>query len=201
MGIETIVGLGLGAAGLLQNSNAQRKQNQLQNKALSLEEQKAAREQAAFDEAMRLYQNYDPVREAQPLIDNASKQTQATIEKALRKFNTQYLTGGGTPGQTSLFNARAQGITDRAADPLRAYIAEVTANPTMKKVQMLMSALGAAPTGSLSQAYWKAADRAPSADYTPSIQMLAQVLQSLQSRGAGGRGDYVPQKPTSPNIV
>lgn len=209
MGIETIAGLGLGAAGLFANRDAQRKQQNAQNKAndynsraVALEEDKYNTfSRPALEKMWSLFQNYDPAREGQAGVQQATAQTEETIQNALKGLRADYAKGGGTPGQSSEYGVRAQGMTNRAADPLRAYLAEAAGNPTQKKMQMLMAVLGQASPGNMSSTYFNAAQNAsalggPGGDFTQVAQLISDAFRQKKPgmAGGGGRGDFRGQE-------
>lgn len=192
----------LSGVGLLQNQDAQRKQNNAmakagnyQDRAIALQEDEYNNFRSpAFRRAFELANSYDPIAEARGSIQHASDVTKSTITSALKGLEGNVLSGGGNPNNSSEFRVRAQGMTNRAADPLRAFIAEATSNPTLKKIQAFQSIIGGSPAGSLTSAYFQGANGAasmagPGGDFTGVARLLAQLIDQKSSKGAGGRGD------------
>lgn len=202
MGIETVIGLGLGAAGLLSQHEQQRratnqanKANDYNDRAVSLQEDQYYNYlKPTLEKLMSLSNSYDPVAEGAAGVNQAKRTTEETIQNALKGLRADYAKGGGVPGQSTEYGVRAQGMTNRAADPLRAYLAEAMSNPTQKKIQMMMSVLGQAPAGGLTNAYFNAAGNAanmvgPGGDFTDIARLISDAF-GQKSPGGGGRGDY-----------
>lgn len=204
MGIETVLGLGLGAAGLFANQDASRRANNAQKRAGDYNERAVQMEEDRYfnyskptmDRLMSLVSNYDPVAEGRSGVEHAKATTEETIQNALKGLRADYAKGGGTPGQSSEYGVRATGMTNRAADPLRSYMAEAMGNPTAKKVQMLMTIMGQASPGNLSSTYFNAANNAaalggPGGDFSNVARLIADALKRKPGQaGGGGSGDY-----------
>ena len=151
-------------------------------------------------------QAYDPSVETQTAVDYSAGVTQSMLERALRSLNAQHLAGGGVSGGDTLFNMKAQGITDRAADPLREFAAMMKSQEFARKNQALMAAF-AAPTGQMSSTYFNIANaRNQQFDPSGSMQLLMQGFGGNQSGGTrggnassgsygawGNMGRYAPQ--------
>lgn len=205
MGIETGIGLALSGAGLLQNREAQRKQDNAQKQATDYNSRAVALQEdeyrnfksPAFQRMFDLASSYDPIAEARGSVEHASNVTKDTITRAMRGLNADFRAGGVNPANTSEFNVRATGMTNRAADPLRAFIADATANPSLKKMQAFESIVGGSPAGGLTNAYFNGAGNVaglggPGGDFTGVARLLDQLMKKgpdPMMTGAGGSGD------------
>lgn len=206
MGIETVLGLGLGAAGLLQNHEQGRRQQNAQGDANALgweglnwqKDMFRQFKQPGLEALMRLAQNYDPVGESRAATDHASTVAQEAIGRALRGFNVRQAAGGGTPGNSSLEGAQRSATMRPIAQMLAGIVADAAGNQTARKAQMWQAALGQAPAGDVAQSYFQMANqlaqsaaRMPGGDFGPSSQLLSQALGGFFNRpgGAGGSGD------------
>lgn len=199
-GFDDILGIGLGLLGLDQQNDEANRRNSLEERGMAVQEAVANPQIEALKRLLSLAQGFDPMAEGRAGVEQAGRETQQNIQAALRGLNTDFLTGGGTPGQSSAFNVRAQKMTDDAADPLRAYLARAYSNPTEQRMNMFMRVLGSAP-GDLAGNYFKMAGQ-HQPDYSGAMGLLGQGLGNLVG---GGDHDIFKNwrrnsKPSEPNI-
>lgn len=185
----------LGGVGLWQANEQGKKQDRalanaedLDRRRLELEEPLLRRQADIANILFNLAENYNPQGEIDRDVDYASKKTQQTIEQALRNMNAEYRSSGGTPGDSTEFNVRAQGMTNDIADPLREYAARMQGSATQRKIAAYQSAIGA-PAGSMGDVYRSLSDNATrrSQMYAPgdpsgSLGMIANAFQAPDRR-------------------
>lgn len=126
----------------------------------------------AIMEMLNTARAYDPAKEAQSAVDYSSRVTEQTIKNAL---NSLYASWGGDRAGDSEFAVRAQGVTDRAADPLRAFAAERMSRLTPDKIQLLSSLVGLNAGGLLKNI----SNPQPQQNFGASIEAIARGLSSL----------------------
>lgn len=130
---------------------------------------------------MNLAKGYDPQKENQEAIDFAGKQAQSSVQNALSNL---YQGWGGGQGGDSEFAVRAQGVTNRATDPLRAFAAEKASNLTADRMRMYQAVTGQS-LGSLGTGYFQQ----PQQSMLPSAMLLSQAIRGMmptKARGATG---------------
>lgn len=179
------ISAGIGIAGLVGGKKAQKRQA----KALKGQERLTRLLAGAVEEMLARARAFDPAQSTQEAVDFASSTTQNTLEKGLRNLGAKLRQGGATPGSDTEFRVRAQGFTDRATDPLRAFIAERKANEFFLKQQAFAQALGA-PTGNILQSFGNMSQGG--FDPSASLQLLGKGLGGLF--GGGGTQNLIPQK-------
>lgn len=208
MGIETIIGLGLGVGGLMQNQDAARSQRDAQSDASALNWDALNFQKDIFKRfsepsmqaLLSLAQGYDPIAESRASTDYAKEMTGQTLERALRGFDTSYRAGGGIPGNSSLHAAKQTAVMKPVAQQLAGIIAQETSNATAKKANMWQALLGNAQPGQLGQSYFQAAGNLanmagnmPQGDFGGSSRLISDVLSQLfkpsTQGGAGGSAD------------
>lgn len=180
----------LGGLGLAQNAQAQKKSQSLQEKALKAGKPVEAAQTAAYQEAA----NYDPARQDRLAFQNATKEANVTLDRAISDLNHKY---GGAPGSDTQFSVDATNSSNRVLDPLREWMANQIATQPMRKLQALESVFSA-PSGQLSNTYFNAANMtAPSAQsWSSSLGMFADALSKspwlktpAQASGYGAGSD------------
>ena len=206
MGPAIFVPAIMGGIGLLAANEQARKQRSQINSSLDL--QREGLEQAKYAQEpiiqslykmLELAKGYNPAKETDIAVSRASEVTGDTLEKALRGLNARYRSGGGTPGNSSEFNVRTQGMTDRVTDPLREFIANAKANEFAKKLAAFQAVNGG-NAGNLASNFFNAAQfSANMADkfqpnYGASLGLLGNAIQGWLNKsgepgGAGGTGD------------
>lgn len=127
----------------------------------------------AIMDMLKTAQAYDPAKEAQAAVDYSARTTEQTIKNAL---NNLYASWGGNQAGDSEFAVRAQGVTDRAADPLRAFAADRMSRLTPDKLQLLSSIVGLNAGGLLKGI---SQPSSPSVGIGPSIEAIASGLKML----------------------
>lgn len=126
-------------------------------------------------------QGYDPAREDQAAIDEAARSASINAGNALKGLNAEFRNSGGNAGMDSLFNVKAQGITDRAYDPLRSLAAQLASTRTERRLGALAQAAGGG--GSLVGQYMQAGQQDRANDTTgSSIGLLSGALGSIFGR-------------------
>lgn len=189
-----LISVGLGALGLLQANDQARQQRDAVNSANDLQAQALAQAKYAQEpiiqalyKMLNLAEGYDPGKETDIAVQRASDTTQHTLERALGNLNAKYRVGGGTPGLSSEFNVRAQGLTDRVTDPLREFIANQRANEFAKKLAAYQSVNGGNP-GNLASNFFQASQLQSNLsqmyqpNYGGSLGLLGNALQQLFNR-------------------
>ena len=194
----------LPALGLLANMDANRRQQNANNRALDAQSRAVALQEQQYNQFTRpslerlmgLAQAYDPVAESRAGVQAAERSANDSIGRALRQHEVNYRLGGGTPGQTTNYAARQAATVRPIAQRLSDIVADAMSNQTAKKMQMFQAVLGQAPAGALSNAYFQNADmlarmagNTQGGDFSGVSRMLADVMRPRQG-GSGGRGDY-----------
>jgi hypothetical protein len=180
----------MGGLGLLQQSQA----NSNINKGISAAKAADAPKIAAQNKLLGLADAYDPNAEMQYSIDQATAQTAETLRRSLGLLGGDYRLSGGTPGNSTAFNVRAQRATDQTLGPFATWVAQQKAGATQKKAAMYNQVFNASP-GQTSDAYFKAAQLDTGAP-TASIQLMAQGIDKIigqkvptNTGGIYGEGD------------
>ena len=188
MGASVIVPGVLGALGLMQSGRQATDQNRATNRALSTAEGDSARKGEMYDILKKLADEYDPKKQTETSVNYASDVAGQTLEKALRGISTNY--SGANPGGDTAFHISGQRAANDALDPLKAFAANESAMEPMRKAEMYQRATNA-PTGNLSDSYFRAASMMPRSNPAGSLNLLSQALQGWLSPqgGAGGTGD------------
>lgn len=200
----------LGAVGLLQNQDSQRRSNNNANRAqnaqdqgLALQNQLAEIQMPAYEEIARLARGYDPQKEAQGSIDQASKIYQSQLSKAINNnIGSQAQSGLGLSTEGMVRGAENLAGPNEA---FKAFLADALSNPTAKRAQMLQGVLNQ-PVGNLAQGYFQSSNQAlnlsqaqqPNWGGTTAIlsQFLNQFLNKPSAsptsyrRPGGGSSDY-----------
>lgn len=176
------VSVGLGLAGIAGGKSARKNerraikgQEQLNNFLLSIMKDIYARGQA-----------YDPARETDSAVKYAGDVTRQNLEQSLRGLNARFRAAGGSPTGDTEFQVKAQGMTNRVTDPLRAFAAERKAGEFFRKLQALQAAFGA-PTGQMLSTYGNLAGYyGQQGGMGAGLGLLGQGLQGLFGGGGGG---------------
>lgn len=189
-----LLSFGTGLLGMGQENEQADRQSALEERGLRLQERLSEPQIKALERLFGLASGFDPIAEAQAGIQQAGRVTQENIDSALRGFNVSQAAGGATPGQSTAQHVRAQSMTDRAADPLRAYLAEKLSNPTEQRMQMFQRVLGSAPSGNLADTYFKLASQ-HQPNYGGSLGMLGSGLEGI----LGGIFKDKPKQDRDPN--
>lgn len=188
----------LGVLGLVQGQDQARRQQNMQNKALSQQEQ-GLYWQNQFNEAMfpafqkliGLAQNYDPEKEAVGTVNRAQGLFEGGLAKALNKYNADYARGGGNPGQSTEETVGRQGAINAASGPFQEFMLNATADPTLKKAQLLQVIQGI-PAGSLTRSYFDSASQLAgmsqmyNTNMGGSLNLLSQLFDKMFAPSGGG---------------
>ena len=167
------ISLGLGGLSLIGGKNASKKRDKYNAKAGKVADWELALKKMLTGEAM----NHNYGEDTATAVNYAGAQTQDTLTRALRNLNAEYRAGGGQPGADSEFNVRAQGMTNRVSDPLRAFAANMKANEFTRRMNAIIGAAGAGgPAGQIAQTYFNMAN-----SYNPNFGAGLDLL-------AGGLG-------------
>lgn len=188
------ISAGLGVVSMLGGKSARKSADKAAGRAASLNKflEGIARELYARGKA------YDPSADTAASADYAKKQTADTLQKALGNLNAEFRAAGGSPTGDTEFRVRAQGLTNRVTDPLRAFLAEQKANEFWKKNQALMAAFGA-PNGQILQTYSNMANNSNgNAGMMGGLGLLSNGLSGL-FKGIGGGGAPDPWKNVMPD--
>jgi len=192
----------LGAAGLLQQREQGRRQQNAMNDANSLNAQGLALTNELntnkLDSMRRLRQlidSRDYAGETKRSVDRASEVSNFALGKALRSFQADWLRGGGSIGGSTEESVRRQGVTRGIMDPLREFIAQRVAGEHQAKVGDEMAYQGI-PTGGMADNYFRAAQSSagnarPGANYGPSLSMLIRALQGMGAKPNDRRANQV----------
>lgn len=203
--VPALISAGAAVAGVASQSeaarkaaNAQRDQLALQQKGLDAAQEANKPVTEALNEMLALARGYDPSKDTATSVDYAASKTADTLANVLRGLNASYRSGGGVPGLSTEFNVKAQGITDRVADPLREFAATQKANEFAKKMAALQMVNGGNP-GNLAANFFAASQNSGNmaSQYNPaamgySLGALSDSLSRLfptTRGGAGGTGD------------
>ncbi len=212
--LGTLIGGITGLLGLSQANEQADRQASLQDASLALQQRAL---DASIDankpllEALTamlgLAHGYNPRAETEAAVQRASESTQHTLERALGNLNAKYRVGGGTPGLSSEFNVRAQGLTDRVTDPLREFVANQRVNEFSRKLAAFQAVNGGNP-GNLASNFFQASQNSANLSqlfqpqYGSSIGLLGNALQQLfnnpGSQATGGMRQAVQNMAQSP---
>lgn len=178
------ISLGLGGLSLIGGKNASKKRDKYNAKAGKVADWELALKKMLTGEAMS--HNYG--EDTATAVNYAGAQTQDTLTRALRNLNAEYRAGGGQPGADSEFNVRAQGMTNRVSDPLRAFAANMKANEFTRRMNAIIGAAGAGgPAGQIAQTYFNMAN-----SYNPNIggglDMLSGAFDAWNPFGGNAPG-------------
>jgi len=159
-------------------------------KAVQMAEAQMARQQALFDEYLKMVRAYDPAAENASAFDYAQKAGSKTIESALKSIGANAKRAGGADTNI-LFNLqRAQ---DSVLNPMSAMIAERKANEYLQKLNAFQSAIASAPSGQLQDRYLQLADRQQQ-DIGPALSLFSSGVDQLLNRGGGASRSYAQQQ-------
>lgn len=206
--LPAIIGAVASVAGVASQAEAQRKAQRAQQEQLDLQRQGlTAAEEAnkpateSLAEMLRLAKEYNPAKDTDAAVSYASTKTLDTLQNALRGLNASYRAGSGVPGLGTEFNVRAQGLTDRVADPLREFAATQKANEFAKKMAALQMVNGG-NAGNLAANFFAASQGSANAiqnsGYNPAAMgfslgnlgdSLSRLFPANDKPGAGGTGD------------
>jgi len=176
--------IALGAIGLMQQSDAQSSARKANAKAVKSAEDQAAPGLAAQNALLALANAYDPAASDQTAINQASTQTADTLQKALSNLSSSYGLSGGVPGNSSAFAVNSQKVTNQTLGPFAQYVANLKSTETQRKAAMYSTVQ--APTGQLSNAYFKQADSYDTTSPTASLSLLSQGLSKILNPGTKG---------------
>lgn len=186
MGIETIVPGVLGAVGLYQSSQSQKKQDKALKSASDIQKAMGKEQFSALQQLNTLAGQYDPAKQTKIAVDAATKSTSQALERAFSNLRAKR---GNFTGDSEYHVQAQRGVNDQM-DPLKMFVAEQLAAEPMKKAAMLQTVLGA-PVGQIADSYFKSAAMMPRSDPTASMGLLSQALERMLAKpgGAGGSGD------------
>lgn len=167
------ISLGLGGLSLIGGKNSAKKKDKALAKAGKVTDWEFALKKLLTGEA----QNHNYGADTANAVNYAAATTGDTLERSLRNLNAEYRAGGGQPGADSEFNVRAQGMTNRISDPLRAFAANMKANEFTRRMNAILAAAGAGgPAGQIASNYMNMAN-----SYNPNFGAGLDLL-------AGGLG-------------
>jgi len=185
-----IVGALTGIGGLFGANDQARKQNQLNQRSLDLQErglrmnEEMARPQ--IDALRRLFEmatNYNPETEGKATAQMAKLMFEQNLQSAMNSLGGSMGSGGGSLSSEGA--VRELSALQGASSPFAQAMLEANANPTMKKMSALGMVLGNAPSGGLSDAYFRAAGNMQnmagmmSPDYSGAMGLLGGSLDKL----------------------
>lgn len=155
------ISLGLGGLSVIGGKNASKKRDKYNAKAGKV----ADWELAVKKHLVGMAEGHDYGADTGIALNYAGDVTRDNLSRALRNLNAEYRSGGGQPGADSEFNVRAQGMTNRVSDPLRAFAANMKANEFTRRMNAIIGAAGAGgPAGQIAQTYFNMAN-----SYNPNI--------------------------------
>lgn len=194
----------VGGAGLLQQREQQRKQNQLNDQAQAQNAEAMATQKQVTDiqlPALRhlaeLAAGYDPKKEGFDAVSAATP----VFNEALKKSLSEYNAGSDvSPGNSTESQVKQTEAISGATEPFKQAILQALANPTLKRMQALEMVAGQ-PAGNLVKGYFDGANNSAGLaglfrpDFSGPSSILSQALQQLMAKGgAGGTGDRYTKK-------
>lgn len=192
----------LGAAGLVsqreqgrRQQNAMNDANALNAQGLALTNEVNANKLDSMRRIRALIDGRDYGGETKRSVDRASEVSDFALGKALRRFQADWLRGGGSVGGSTEESVRRQGVTRGVMDPLREFVAQRVAGEHQSKMADEMAYQGI-PTGGMADNYFRSAQMSAGnsgagANYGPSLSMLMRAIQGMMAKPNNRRADQV----------
>ena len=121
----------LGGLGIISQLNSANQQHSLQKKAMSANRPIGI----ALNEMLKLAQGYNPDYETGVAVDAAAQKADATLKNVMRNLYSQWVAGGGTPGNSSEWGVNVQSASRSVLDPLKQFVLEQEANKFWNKMK------------------------------------------------------------------
>lgn len=133
-------------------------------------------------EIAAIARGYDPMRESQASIRYAEDSASRALANANKQLNQEFLSVGGNPSGDTAYTTLKRRRSDDILNPLSQFAAMERSAATSRRLDMLMSALGARnqATGALTGTVGVGSGQP--VDKTGGMRLLAQLIDDLQKK-------------------